>query len=654
MERAPLPGGTPGPSRMQYSIATVPERDHVTPAPPRSRTGVNVLSVLRSRAAFLEQALLVILAGLATMRVERIILFTPHVSATDTMLLEYWMRRFQDPGLFQDPLTHALVKTGYVPLGPQAVYWLASNVVDPVRLSAWGVLVLAPLSTWLVFRIVREHTAWIPAAWFAAALFVLSWQNQRFSGTHPRGFAQPIVLLTVYLLMRGRTRWAAAVPAVGALFYPPAALVALAVLFLTAIGARGRRLTVDRRTLIAAAASAAVVLLAYELPRIAGLSSGNLITESVARHYPEFGPNGQVPFFRDSVIKELRANYSGFAVTLGGSILMVMAAVVLALRPANCRLIRKEVWAMGAASLILFGVSWAVLFHLYLPDRYTYPLIPFYCIVIAVSWYPLWNAYGERLRWLLPVLAVGLPAAVIWFAGSKFDLGLLLPPATLWDTVADGWVIIACSLAVGAVLAAAVYLTRNDRPMGALIVLLCAVLAGSLLTGVVTVAGWQTSTGRNCGKDQALYSYLRTLPKRAIIAGDPKAIDCVPIETDRAVVISRKLYQPFDYTYLKYVRPRMEDMLRAYYGSSRRAIADLGTRYGATDLVIDRTLLNAGQPYLRFTKMDPFATVVRQAEAPPSRRAALHLPRSCEVWSEGDLAVYDIRCVGDSLSSSSG
>jgi hypothetical protein len=141
------------------------------------------------------------------------------------------------------------------------------------------------------------------------------------------------------------------------------------------------------------------------------------------------------------------------------------------------------------------------------------------------------------------------------------------------------------------------------------------------------------------------------LPKRAIIAGDPKAIDCVPIETDRAVVISRKLYQPFDYTYLQYVRPRMEDMLRAYYGPSRRAIADLGTRYGATDLVVDRTLLNAGQPYLRFTKMDPFATVVRQAEAPPSRRAALHLPRSCEVWSEGDLAVYDIRCVGDSLSS---
>jgi hypothetical protein len=69
---------------------------------------------------------------------------------------------------------------------------------------------------------------------------------------------------------------------------------------------------------------------------------------------------------------------------------------------------------------------------------------------------------------------------------------------------------------------------------------------------------------------------------------------------------------------------------------------------------MDRKLLTAAQPYLRFTKMAPFATVVRHAAATPSRRAALHLPRSCEVWNQGDLAVYDIRCVGDSLSSGSG
>jgi hypothetical protein len=274
--------------------------------------------------------------------------------------------------------------------------------------------------------------------------------------------------------------------------------------------------------------------------------------------------------------------------------------------------------------------------------------------VIAVSWYPLWNAYGKRLPWLLPILAVGVPAAVVWYAGTRFDLGPLLPSATLRDTVADGWVTIACSLAAGAVLVAVVYVNRNHRAMGALIVLLCAVLAGSLLTGVVTTAGWQTSKGHDCSKDQALYSFLRTLPKQAIIAGDPKAIDCVPIESERGVVISRKLYQPFDYTFLKFVRPRMADMLRAYYGPSRSAIAGLGTRYGATDLVVDRKLLQTKRPDRRFTNMAPFASVVRRSEATPSQRAALHLPRSCEVWAQGDLAVYDISCVGDSLSSGSG
>jgi hypothetical protein len=120
------------------------------------------------------------------------------------------------------------------------------------------------------------------------------------------------------------------------------------------------------------------------------------------------------------------------------------------------------------------------------------------------------------------------------------------------------------------------------------------------------------------------------------------------------VVISRKLYQPFDYTFLKVVRPRMTDMLRAYYGSSRSAITDLGTRYGATDLVIDRGLLAARRPDRRYTFMAPFAGVVRRAAPVPSRRAALHLPRSCEVWNQGDLAVYDVPCVGESLSNGSG
>ena len=597
------------------------------------------------KAAFVEQATLITLCVLATMYVERHILFDPHRYAGDTLLLEYWMRRFQDPSLFHDPLTQALIKTGYVPLGSQAMYWLASFVVDPIRFGAWGPLVLAPLSAWLVFRVIREHTQWIPAAWLGAALFILSWENQRFSGTHPRAFAQPIVLLTVFLLLRKRIRWAATVPAAGAFFYPPAALSAFGVLVLSRVGRRGRRLTYDRNALPAVGACAVAILAAYELPRAAGLSSGNLISESTARHYAEFGPYGQAVFFRGSVLSMLRANYSGFDITLGESILMVTAAVVLALGATRWHLIRKEVWAIAATSLALFGLSYAVLFHLYLPSRYTYPLIPFYCIVIAVLWHPVWSTCAERTRWLLPGLAVCAPVVLVWYAGTRFVLGPSLSARSLWSIVDGGWIRIACALAAGLVLAMVVYLQRIEKGLTFVVVTICAILSGAVMTGVTAEASWQPSKGHDCSNNLPLYQFLRTLPKQAIIAGDPRVVDCVPIEADRAVVISVKLYQPFDYTFLKVVRPRMADMLRAYYGPSREAIDDLGSRYGATDLVVNLAPRSRRRVEAAFTHMAPFGALIGRVFQGPSTRAVLHLPRACEVWRQRHLAVYDISCV---------
>ena len=139
-----------------------------------------------------EDIALVLAAAAVSMWWDRQILFTPHVYQPDTLLLEYWTRRFQDPHLFTDPLTHALMQTAYVPWGVQGLYYAASFVADPLRFGAWGVVAVAPFTTWLVFRIVREHAAWRPGAWLAAALFLLPWSMERFSGTHSRALEEPI------------------------------------------------------------------------------------------------------------------------------------------------------------------------------------------------------------------------------------------------------------------------------------------------------------------------------------------------------------------------------------------------------------------------------------------------------------------------------
>ena len=443
----------------------------------------------RPRPAVVEGAAFVVAAALATVYAERRILFTPHVYQSDALLLEYWMRRFQDPQLFTDPLTHALIHTAYVPVGVEGLYWAASYLMDPIRFGAWGAVVLAPFSAFLVFRIIREHTAWIPAAWLGAALFLLPWSTERFSGTHARAFAQPIVLLTLYLLLRGRIRWAAVVPPVGALLYPPASILAAGVLAGAALGRQGRRPAIHRTLAKTAALSVAATLAVLLAPRLAGVPAGHLISESAARHYPEFGPHGQLTFFRKSVWQMLRGRYSGFDLKAPGGILLTAAVVMLALRPSNARLVRKEVWVAAAVSLILFGVSYAVLFRLYLPNRYTHPLTPVYCIVIGVCWRPTWccarPSHGD-------VVVAGVRQSVSRppSPGSASGILKLGPQLSLTGTrrlLESGTEILVWSALVGVGLCiAAILRRRRSLPRGPLVALGCAIFSGALLVGAVT------------------------------------------------------------------------------------------------------------------------------------------------------------------------
>jgi hypothetical protein len=603
----------------------------------------------RHRPALVEGVAFVVAAALATVYAERRILFATHVYQSDALLLEYWMRRFQDPQLFTDPLTHALIHTAYVPFGVEGLYRVASYVMDPIRFGAWGAVVLAPFSAFLVFRIIREHTPWIPAAWLGAALFLLPWSTERFSGTHARAFAQPIVLLTLYLMLRGRIRWAAVVPPVGALLYPPASILAAGVLAGAALGRQGRRPAIHRRLVKTAALSVAATLTVLLAPRLVGVPTSHLISESAARHYPEFGPHGQMTFFRKSVWQMLRGRYSGFDLKAPGGILLTAAVVMLALRPSNARLVRREVWATAAVSLILFGVSYAVLFRLYLPNRYTHPVTPVYCIVIGVCWRSTWCALSRRMgTWSLPVVAVGLPAAIVWIGVRYLKLGPQLSLTGAWRLLESGAEILTWSVLVGVGLCiTAILWDRGSLARRPLVALVCAIFSGAVLVGAVTGAGG----GRDytlCGQSH-LQAYLRSLPQNAIIAGDPVKLDCVPIESERAVVISRKLYQPVDANYLKVIRPRMFAMLRAYYGASRHAIANLHSRYGADYLVVQRSLLTARQALPAYTNMAPFEKLINALLNKSSTRAALGLPATCVVWRHGELAVYDLRCVSRSV-----
>ena len=107
---------------------------------------------------------------------------------------------------------------------------------------------------------------------------------------------------------------------------------------------------------------------------------------------------------------------------------------------------------MAVTSVILFALAYAVLFRLYLPNRYTYPLLPFSCIATSVGLRPTMESLGTRLRprWVVVPVGVLISLAIGRLAVRYFPLGPELSPKRFDEFLSHGVTTFAVSVAVGA------------------------------------------------------------------------------------------------------------------------------------------------------------------------------------------------------------
>jgi hypothetical protein len=343
-------------------------------------------------------------------------------------------------------------------------------------------------------------------------------------------------------------------------------------------------------------------------------------------------------YFANSTLAYLKHNYSGFNLRDSGSILAVAALFVLLVRLRNATLLRWEVWCLPIAGLGLYAAAQAVLFRLYLPHRYTYALLPFFCIAIAVSARPTFEALARRSRILL-IPALGVPVVLGLLALTLFPLGpqLSLVAFGTWLKAAAPY--IALGLAVGLLIAAVVWVRAGAENGIGRAAAAAAVVAGAVLVAQVAFAGGGRSRAAVCS-DVGLYRYVVTLPKSSIFSGDPGDLDCIPIAARRPVVISRKLYQPWNVDFFKVIRPRMFLMVEASYGPSVAPIVQLRARYGADYFLVRNRPRKYPWPGMApFTQQaDKF---LRSGVAPAARR----LPAKCETWRGPRFTVYSLACV---------
>lgn len=564
----------------------------------------------------------------------------PGVFSADAFVHQYWMLHFRDAQLFNDSLTEALRGSARYPEGYVALFRVFTPLVNPIVFGEWLGVALMAGSAWLIWAIVREQSSWRPAAWIAAGLFLALIDIHRFYGGFPRAFVHPAVLLTVLLAMRRRHLAAAIVAAAGALFYPTAALLATGVLLLSSLAWSGRRPRIETPRAWYALLALAGTLAAILGPALASGGAAEVFTADEARRYPEFGVNGALHFFVPSTLDYLEQNRSGFDLRGSGSVLFLAALALLLSRPANLRLLRREVVAMPVVALLGWAAAQAVLFRLYLPHRYTYPLVAFFAIAVAVTLRPTWTAVWSRPRPRLKAFLLLAATPVIFvLAVHAFPLGLEWPLAGHWLGIAIA--------AGGVVLAGVVALLlgrRAERAVPAVGAVVTGLAVGAAMLGATE--DWARGTRCPTGP---VTEYFATTPKDSVIAGDPLDMRCLPGVTRRAVVISTQLAPSYEVDYFLQARERMFASLRAYYGQTTEGLTELADRYGATHLwvrreAIGRVMATDGAGWRHGD--EPYGTFIRGLLA-RGEPVALHLPHACMRWKDGPQEVYDIRCIAD-------
>ena len=361
-----------------------------------------------------------------------------------------------------------------------------------------------------------------------------------------------------------------------------------------------------------------------------------MFTAAEARAYPDFGAHGPLHFFAASPLEYLRQNRSGFDLQGAGSILVLAGLALLLVRRGNVRLLRREVLALPVVSLAAFGLAQAVLFRLYLPHRYTYPLVAFFAIVVGVTLHPTWTALRARARppWPAALALLAAPAAIYLVAVCAFPLG---PRRPVGDALAGAAVALAIGLAGSGRAGVPAPARRGARGRR----------DGARAPGRAARRARSRGARVACPTGPAA-RYLGSLPEDAIIAGDPYDLKCVPFTARRAVVISTQLAPAYEVEYFLHGRARLYADLRAYYGPSADAIVDLRRRYGATHLWVRREAIEHELRTPRGVRwhpwQDPYGKYVR-ALLRSGEPAVLHLPPACRRWRLGAAEVYDIACI---------
>jgi hypothetical protein len=579
----------------------------------------------------------------------------------------YWMNRFRDDDLFEsDPLISQIgcrryqtlsvfgqeLTVYFNSLGYSLLFLALGHFLSPILLSKLIPFALLSLTTCYLFKYgqsLRNQRAGIALAIGFAFLNLASPTSVSVASGLPRAFACPLMIALLYYVHHQNHVGPFLVSTLSALIYPPVFPLALLTWGLSLFGVRlAPRIKVsigsrDLLPLLMAFLMGLLVLAPVLVPQVSralDASSDSASRDERIWEDPRYRAGGRQPLFETYPVVGRGGLVTKRVSGLHLLILVGFSCLVVAIRGTRILVPKEPLWLL-TASLILFVLAWVGIWLtdsliLYLPSRYTRAsLLVFFSMLLFINSpdsikeasRALSKQKQSNLWWLACVEAV-LVGLVFLVPSSRgtFGIDVRIPLGIM-------------GLLLGLLIL--LYAQRSshqcstDRAMGRRTK---NILTGVLLVILVSLWGvYARVINHSLDPSQErrdLLRFVETLPKDALLAGYPCALDEIPLFAKRQILFGCENYNTSE----KLTR----DALAAYYASEESIVSGFCARYDVDYLVVDRRTYS--QEYLAegWIYYEPYNTELLDQIGSQETFFLEQLPDAAKVFQSGEY--YVVSC----------
>ncbi|HEY9686647.1 MAG TPA: hypothetical protein V6C52_06705 [Coleofasciculaceae cyanobacterium] len=448
--------------------------------------------------------------------VERRVLFEPMAINDDVRNQVYWMLRVVDPSLFPNDLAaQYFSQPALVSPFLKSLYILGTQWLDPLQISQFLPFVLVVLATLFLFKFAAQCLNSRYAFWISLIFNIYIWQVANLSGGLPRAFFYPLLFLFLWLLSIKCWGWLVVCFLLQALIYPPVWFICLGLLVVELFINRKHFLANGRQKALVSLAIVGSLLILVQ--RYGGEMNpyhfGALLTGEAAESMPELYDGGRVEVFR---LQPNSANPGTLTEAIHDvltrlpslkdiyPLLIVMAGVLL-----WKRLLRKS---MG--ELTYPGMLWKLV------------MVSFALYTLAAAFLFIFYVPYRYIQYTLPFALVFFIGSVLYLLEQRLQA---LRPARLFQVAVS-------------------------------VILVIASIGSACWT-------WKPDLIKVYSDQKALYDYLGTVEKDAVISAPYTIASNIPTFARRSVLVDREVTIPFHIQYYQEMRRRLSDSMNAYYAT---------------------------------------------------------------------------------------